>query len=441
MHDDHLPAGHPAGRAPAGPAPADRPPAGRAPAGPAPADHRRLGRELKLFATDPLVGAGLPLWLPEGAVIRGELEKLAAEEAIRGGCQRVFTPVLAKRALFERSGHWAKFAEDMFPPMRVGEEEFVLRPANCPHHALVYAAQQRSYRDLPVRLAELGAMFRSELSGVLGGLSRVRQINLDDTHVFCAPDQVPGEIARAAASVQRCYQLLGLDVARYRLSRGGAGDGYLGGADLWAAAEHHLADVLRNLGIDYEDAPGEAAFYGPKIDVQVADPSGREETLSTVQLDFNQPERFDLTFTGPDGARHRPVMIHRGVLSAMERLVAFLIERYDGAFPPWLAPVQVLALPVAQEHAGRAGEIAARISAAGLRAECDPPDATLGARIRRARERRIPYAAVIGDRELAAGHVALRLRDGRRLDGVAVERLIGEVSGQVAGRFPGLGFA
>jgi len=415
-------------------------PAGQAPAGQAPADHRRLGRELKLFATDPLVGAGLPLWLPDGAVIRAELERLAAEEAIRGGCQPVYTPVLAKRALFERSGHWAKFADDMFPPMRVGDEEFVLRPANCPHHALVYASEQRSYRDLPVRLAELGAMFRSELSGVLGGLSRVRQINLDDTHVFCAPDQVPGEITRAVASVQRCYRLLGIDVARYRLSRRGDGDGYLGADDLWADAERHLAAALRDLGLEYEDGPGEAAFYGPKIDIQVVDPAGREETLSTVQLDFNQPERFDLGYTGSDGARHRPVMIHRGVLSGMERLVAHLIERCDGAFPPWLAPVQVVVLPVAEPNAGQARDVAGRIRAAGLRAECDPADATLGARIRRARDRRIPYIAVVGDRENASGLVALRLRDGRRLDGVGVERLIGEVSGQVAGRSADLGF-
>jgi threonyl-tRNA synthetase len=430
----------PVGQPPADQIPAGQPQAGQMPAGDPPADHRRLGRELKLFATEPLVGAGLPLWLPDGAVIRAELEKLAAEEAIRGGCQRVYTPVLAKRALFERSGHWAKFADDMFPPIRVGAEEFVLRPANCPHHAMVYASEQRSYRDLPVRLAELGAMFRSELSGVLGGLSRVRQINLDDTHVFCAPDQVPGEIARAVQSVQRCYRLLGIDVARYRLSRRDGGDGYLGHADLWAAAERHLAGCLRDLGLDYEDAPGEAAFYGPKIDVQVVDPAGREETLSTVQLDFNQPERFDLCFIRPDGSRRRPVLIHRGVLSAMERLVAFLIERYDGAFPPWLAPVQMIVMPVGEQHAGRAGEVAGRATAAGLRAECDPADATLGARIRRARGRRIPYLAVIGDRESAADQVALRLRDGRRLDGVAAERLIDEVSRQVAGRSLGLGF-
>ena len=402
-----------------------------------PADHRRLGRELKLFTTEPMVGAGLPLWLPDGAVIRAELERLAAEEAVRGGCQRVFTPVLAKRELFERSGHWDKFSEDMFPPMKVGEEEFVLRPANCPHHALVYASEQRSFRDLPVRLAELGSMFRSELSGVLGGLSRVRQINLDDTHVFCAPEQVRGEIRRGVDSVRRCYELLGISVARYRLSRRGGGDGFLGAGDLWADAERQLAAALTELGIDYEDAPGEAAFYGPKIDVQVTDPAGREETLSTVQLDFNQPERFGLGFIGSDGARHRPVMIHRGVLSAMERIVAFLIEQYEGAFPPWLAPVQVLVLPVGDDHAERALAVADQLRASGLRAGCDPADATLGARIRRAVK--VPYVAVIGDREVASGLVALRLRDGRQISGVGLPQLISEISQQVSARSIKLG--
>jgi threonyl-tRNA synthetase len=411
------------------------------PAHPTLADHRRLGRELRLFDTDPLVGAGLPLWLPDGAVIRAEIERLAAEEAIRGGCQRVYTPVLAKRELYERSGHWAKFADDMFPPMKVGEEEFLLRPANCPHHALVYASEQRSFRDLPVRLAELGAMFRSELSGVLGGLSRVRQINLDDAHVFCAPEQVQGEIALALESVLRCYRLLGIDITRFRLSRRGGGDGFLGGDGRWAAAERQLGAALADLGLGYEEAEGEAAFYGPKIDVQVTDPAGREETLSTVQLDFNQPERFGLRYVGSDGGRHQPVMIHRGVLSAMERLVAHLIELYDGAFPPWLSPVQVLVLPVADQNAEPSRHVAGHLRAAGLRAHCDPADATLGARIRRARGRRIPYVAVIGDREAGGdSRVALRLRDGRQLGGVPVARLISEVSRQVTDRSAGLGF-
>jgi threonyl-tRNA synthetase len=434
---------------------------------PPPADHRRLGRALKLFATDPLAGSGLPLWLPDGAVIRTELQRLAAQEAARGGCQLVYTPVLAKRELFERSGHWAKFAKDMFPAMVIGGEEFVLRPANCPHHVLVYAAEQRSFRDLPLRLAELGSMFRSELSGVLGGLSRVRQINLDDTHVFCAPAQVRDEVARGLDAVSRCYRLLGIEPAAYRLSRRGDGHNYLGGDALWAAAERHLAGALNEAGLDYEDAPGEAAFYGPKIDIQVTDPAGREETLSTIQLDFNLPERFDLRFAGSDGGPHRPVMIHRGVLSSMERLVAHLIEYCDGAFPPWLSPVQVLVLPVAGQHAGPARALAGCLGSAGLRAGYDPADTTLGARIRRARERRIPYVAVIGDREAtswpatasqpgsqdpgsgksagqqpdgAAGLVSLRLRDGRHLGPIAAGRMISEVSRQVTERCADLGF-
>jgi threonyl-tRNA synthetase len=403
-------------------------------------DHRRLGRELGLFRTDPLVGAGLPLWLPHGAVIRAELEKLAGQEAARTGCVRVYSPVLAKRELYERSGHWDKFGADMFPVMKVGGDELVLRPANCPHHALIYASGQRSFRDLPIRLAEQAAMFRSELSGVVGGLSRVRQINLDDVHSFARPDQVRDEIVLALESVRRCYELLGIEVARYRLSLRGNGDGYLGRPAQWHDAERQLRAALDQLGLAYEPAEGEAAFYGPKIDVQVTDPAGREETLSTVQADFNQPERFGLAYTGPDGQRHRPVMIHRGVLSSMDRMVAYLIERYDGAFPPWLAPVQVVVLPVTSEQGAAAGALAGQALAAGLRAGCDPADATLGARIRRAREARIPYAAVIGASEAARGEVAVRLRDGRQLPAQPAAAVIGAIAAQVAARSPALGF-
>ena len=407
---------------------------------PAPPDHRKLGRELGLFRTDPLAGAGLPLWLPAGAVIRQQLELLAAEESTRTGCHGVYSPVLAKRELYERSGHWAKFADDMFPPFQVGGEQFVLRPANCPHHALIYASEQRSFRDLPVRLSELGAMFRSELSGVLGGLSRVRQINLDDVHSFARPDQVQAEIVLALGSIQRCYAILGISITRYRLSLRGPGDGYLGRPDQWQDAEKQLRAALDQLGLDYEAAAGEAAFYGPKIDVQVTDPAGREETLSTVQLDFNQPERFDLGYTGSDGQRHRPVMIHRGALSSMDRMTAFLIELYDGAFPPWLAPVQMVVLPVADGHAGLARALVEQLQEAGLRAGCDPADATLGARIRRARERRVPYLAVIGDAEAASGLLAVRLRDGRQLPPVSAADLIAGVSAQVSARSAGLAF-
>jgi threonyl-tRNA synthetase len=403
-------------------------------------DHRRLGRELDLFATDAAVGAGLPLWLPDGAVIRAELERFAMEQALRSGCQRVYTPVLAKRELYEQSGHWAKFSGDMFPPMNVGGEEFVLRTANCPHHALVYASQQRSFRDLPVRLAELGSMFRSELSGVLGGLSRVRQINLDDAHVFCTGEQVEDEVAAALVQIRRAYQVLGIEVAYYRLSQRDGDGRYLGEPADWSRAEGALRAALDRLGLDYVPAPGEAAFYGPKIDVQVVDPAGREETLSTVQLDFNQPERFDLSYVGSDGRRHRPVMIHRGALSAMERLVAHLIERHQGVFPPWLAPVQVVVLPVAADHADAAGRLRDRLAAADLRVEVDASDNTLAARLRRAQQRRAPYLAILGDREIAADQVAVRLRNGRQHPAVPVTDLIATVAAAVADRSPGDGF-
>ncbi len=394
-------------------------------------DHRKLGRELRLFDTHELVGAGLPLWLPDGGVIRAELERYIAERAADWGCQQVYSPVLAKRELFERSGHWAKFSDDMFPPMLVGGEEFVLRPANCPHHALIYAAQQHSYRDLPIRLTELGSMFRSELSGVLGGLARVRQINLDDTHIFCTEDQIGDEVAEALAQIRIAYDVLGIEVAYLRLSLSGPKGQYLGDSDVWQRAEERLAKALDELGIRYERALDEAAVYGPKIDVQVVDPAGREKTLSTVQLDFIQPQRFDLGYIDPNGDRVVPVMIHCGVLSAMERLVAHLIELYAGAFPVWLAPLQVLILPVGPAQHDAAAELAGRFRSAGLRAETDASDNTLGLRVRRARERRVPYVAVLGEREVGAGEVALRRRDGQQVPALPVEPAIAAI-GSVA---------
>src|SRR5262252_4089819 len=337
-------------------------------------DHRDINLDLPVFATDPLAGAGLPLWLPDGAVIREELQALAKDLARADGCQSVYSPVLGKRARYERSGHWAKFSDDMFPVMRVGGDELVLRPANCPHHALIYASEQRSFRDLPVRLAELAAMFRSELSGVVGGLSRVRQINLDDVHSFARPDQVQDEIVLALESVRRCYALLGIEVARYRLSLRGPGDGYLGSAAQWQDAERQLRAALDQLGLAYEAAEGEAAFYGPKIDVQVSDPAGREDTLSTVQVDLYQPERFGLHYTGPDGARHRPVMVHRSIVGSVERAVAHLIEVHGGAFPPWLVPTQLVILPVSGTELPQALALRQRGAGQGLRAVIAGPE-------------------------------------------------------------------
>ena len=372
-------------------------------------DHRDINRDLHVFATDPLAGAGLPLWLPDGAVIREELQALARDLARADGCQGVYSPVLGKRALYERSGHWAKFSEDMFPPVAVGGDELVLRPANCPHHALIYAAAQRSWRELPLRLNELGAMFRAERSGVLSGLSRVRQINLDDTHVFCRPDQVAGEAARGLRAALRAQEILGLPVDYVRLSLRGDSPAYLGTAGQWQAAESALRDAaaaagLTARGLSLADAPGEAAFYGPKLDLQVRDGRGQDETIATVQVDFSQPERFGLVYDAPDGSRQPVVMIHRGTVGSMERVTAALLEQYQGRLPLWLAPVQVCVLPVGpgQDHAAR--RLADALLAAGLRSRLEV-GGSLGARIRHSRQRRDHLIAVLGEAEAAAGTV------------------------------------
>jgi threonyl-tRNA synthetase len=372
-------------------------------------DHRDLNRDLRVFATDPLAGAGLPLWLPDGAVIREELQVLARDLARADGCQGVYSPVLGKRALYERSGHWAKFSDDMFPPMAVGGDELVLRPANCPHHALVYASAQRSWRELPVRLNELAAMFRAERSGVLSGLSRVRQVNLDDTHVFCRPDQVAGEAARGLLAALRAQEILGLPVDYVRLSLRDGSPAFLGTAAQWQAAEAALRDAaaaagLAGRGLPLTSAPGEAAFYGPKLDLQVRDSRGQEETIATVQVDFSQPERFGLVYDAPDGSRQPVIMIHRGTVGSMERVTAALLERYQGRLPLWLAPVQVCVLPVSPGQDEAARRLADGLLAAGLRSRLDA-GGSLGARIRHSRQRRDHLIAVLGESEAAAGTV------------------------------------
>ena len=378
---------------------------------PRPLDQRDLNLDMAVFATDPAVGSGLPLWLPAGAVIRQELELLARDIARRDGCESVYSPVLAKRVLFERSGHWAKFSDDMFPTMRVGGDELVLRPANCPHHAMIYAARPHSYRELPIRFNELGAMFRAERSGVLSGLSRVRQITLDDTHVFCRFDQVASEVKRALRSALEAQQVLGLPVDYVRLSRRDADPGYLGTLAQWEEAEEALrvagAEVLHGRSLNLIEAEGEAAFYGPKLDLQVRDGRGHEETIATVQLDFNQPERFDLAYTASDGTRQRVVMIHRGTVGAMERVVAALLERYQGRLPLWLAPVQVCVLPVGEAQDEPARALLDDLHAAGLRARLDP-EGSLGARVRVSRQRRDCLIVVIGATEAAAGQVQVK---------------------------------
>jgi len=367
-------------------------------------DHRDLGRSMGIFTTSPLVGPGLPLWQPAGAAIRRELERLAEEVALAGGSEPVYTPVLGKRSLFERSGHWAKFAEDMFPVLDDGSDDpLVLRPANCPHHAQLYAADPRSHRDLPVRYHELGAMFRAERSGVLSGLSRVRQINLDDTHVFCRPDQVGVEVEVALAAVLEVARVLGIEIDHARLSRRDDSARWLGDRERWSGAEAQLRSALDAVGLPWVDGPGEAAFYGPKVDVQVRDARGHEESVATVQIDFNQPERFGLEYVAPDGSRARPMMIHRGTVGSMERMTAFLLESHGGRLPFWLAPVQVCVLPVGGAEAGGVVDALRR---SGLRVRQET-DGSLGHRIRLARDRRDALLAVVGPREAAAEEVAV----------------------------------
>ena len=389
-------------------------------------DHRKLGRELGLFDTDPLIGAGLPYWLPDGAIVRHTLEEYVRDVERRAGYQHVYSPVLGKRELYEISGHWSHHSDDMFPPMDLGGEQVVLRPSLCPHHALIYRSRARSYRELPLRIAELGGMYRSELSGVLGGLTRVRAIQLNDAHVFCALEQVAEEASAALELIRDAYEALGIQPVRYRLSLAGGSGKYVGDEDMWQRAASVLAEVLDKSGVVYEAVEGEAAFYGPKIDVQIADSAGREATLSTVQVDFHQPERFDLRYIGRDGAKHRAVMVHRSVIGSLERAVAHLIELHGGAFPAWLAPTQVVVLPLSEAEVPRAEGFARRCVDQGLRAEVVGPEhGGLGARIRTARL--VPYQAVIGAKEAVEDRIALRLRDGRRLDALPANEVLARV--------------
>src|SRR4051812_26352174 len=412
-------------------------------------DHRRLGRALELFHSDPRSGAGLPIWLPAGAAARHAVEEYLRERERRHGYQHVVSPPLGRRELFELSGHAEHFGDDMFPPMRMSrpsgagdhraadDDELVLRPSICPHHALAYRSRGRSYRELPLRIAEIGGMYRAERSGVLGGLSRVRAISLNDGHTFCAADQVAGEVVRELALIKGAHDELGVRASGVRLSLRGEGGRFADDPPMWGRAEAVLREALARAGVDYADAPGEAAFYGPKIDIQVRDDAGREQTLSTVQVDYGKPHRFGLSYVAADGSKQVPVMIHRSMAGSMERLFAHLIEAHAGAFPAWYAPVQLEILPISADQSPFAERFCRDAVEAGLRAEVSDA-ASLGARIRRAAQRKVPYLAVVGQKEAAAEAVALRLRDGRELPPMpAAEalRLIGQV---VAARSAGL---
>ena len=391
-------------------------------------DHRKLGRELELFHSDPLVGAGLPIWLPAGAAARHAVESFVREQERLAGYQHVYSPPLARREMYQRSGHLAKFGEDMFAAIPDGADELLLRPSLCPHHAMVFAARGRSYRDLPFRVAEIGPMYRAERSGVLGGLSRVRAISLNDSHNFCALDQVGSEVAIVLGLMSRVHAALGFAPSGFRLSLRGEGS-YLGDPSDWDLAEQMLREALVDANVSFVEVPGEAAFYGPKIDVQIVDVAGREWSLATIQVDFHQPAAFNLSYVDRDAERRRPVMVHRSLVGSLERLFAHLIEVHQGAFPAWYAPVQVVVVPIGEPQADAAHGFARDCRAAGLRAEV-ADDGSLGARIRAARL--VPFVAVIGAREDAAGEVSLRLRDGQELSARPVSEALESLRAECA---------
>ncbi|HEJ8277508.1 TPA: threonine--tRNA ligase [Staphylococcus aureus] len=375
-------------------------------------DHRKIGLELELFTNSQLVGAGLPLWLPNGATIRREIERYIVDKEVSMGYDHVYTPVLANVDLYKTSGHWDHYQEDMFPPMQLDEtESMVLRPMNCPHHMMIYANKPHSYRELPIRIAELGTMHRYEASGAVSGLQRVRGMTLNDSHIFVRPDQIKEEFKRVVNMIIDVYKDFGFEDYSFRLSYRDPEDKekYFDDDDMWNKAENMLKEAADELGLSYEEAIGEAAFYGPKLDVQVKTAMGKEETLSTAQLDFLLPERFDLTYIGQDGEHHRPVVIHRGVVSTMERFVAFLTEETKGAFPTWLAPKQVQIIPVNVDlHYDYARQLQDELKSQGVRVSIDDRNEKMGYKIREAQMQKIPYQIVVGDKEVENNQVNVR---------------------------------
>ena len=375
-------------------------------------DHRRIGKDLELFTNNQLVGAGLPLWLPNGATIRREIERYIVDKEVSMGYDHVYTPVLANVELYKTSGHWDHYRDDMFPPMKLDEtEEMVLRPMNCPHHMMVYNNRPHSYRELPIRIAELGTMHRYEASGAVSGLQRVRGMTLNDSHIFVRPDQIKDEFKRVVNMIQEVYSDFGFEDSTFRLSYRDPEDKekYMDDDEMWNKAETMLKEAVDEMGLPYVEAIGEAAFYGPKLDVQVKTAMGKEETLSTAQIDFLLPERFELTYIGSDGENHRPVVIHRGVVSTMERFVAFLTEETKGAFPTWLAPKQVEIIPVNVDlHYDYARNLQDELKSQGVRVEIDDRNEKMGYKIREAQMQKIPYQIVVGDKEVENNQVNVR---------------------------------
>jgi len=375
-------------------------------------DHRKLGAELGLFAFSPLVGVGLPLFTERGTVVREELERYVSSLQVPVGYRRVHIPHIAKSDLYRTSGHWDKFEDDLFHVRsKKTDDEFVLKPMNCPHHTQIFASSPRSYRDLPIRMSEVTTVYRDENTGQLQGLSRVRSITQDDAHVFCTMDQVEQEVKIVQEIIRKFYEGFGMPL-RLRLSVHDPKNrqAYLGDDEVWQRAESMLEKSIRDQGYEFELGVGEAAFYGPKIDYIAKDAIGREWQLATCQLDFNLPERFQLEYTGEDGAKHRPVMIHRAVLGSIERFMGILIEHYVGAFPAWLAPVQVQVIPVSQDHWDTCRRLVGQLEAEGIRVGFDELQETVGYQIRKSEKAKVPYMLVIGDREKSLEDLTVRLR-------------------------------
>lgn len=397
-------------------------------------DHRKLGKELRIFSFAKEVGQGIPLWLPAGAKLRRTMERYIVDLEESLGYQHVYTPVLGSVELYKISGHWEHYQEDMFPPMQLDNEEYVLRPMNCPHHMMVYKSEMRSYRDLPVRVAELGTMHRYEMSGALTGLHRVRAMTLNDAHIFCRHDQIKDEFARVVNLIRRVYEDFGIKDYRFRLSYRDPNDTekYFQNDEMWENSQRMLKEVVEELGLPYYEAEGEAAFYGPKLDVQIKTALKKEETLSTAQLDFLLPERFQLEYVGEDGQKHRPVVIHRGIISTMERMTAYLLENFAGALPTWLAPVQARVIPVSPAFEKYAADANEKLLGAGVRSEADQRNEKLGYKIREAQLEKIPYMLVCGENEVNNGTLSVRMRGGQDLGAVKLEDVVKLIAEDIA---------
>ena len=398
-------------------------------------DHRTIGRDLDLFFVDPKVGAGLPYWMPKGATIRRVVERYIVDKEVADGYEHVYTPVLMNVDAYKTSGHWAHYRDDMFPPMDMGDGEMLeLRPMNCPSHIQIYKHHIRSYRELPIRIAELGMMHRYEKSGALSGLQRVREMTLNDGHTFVALDQIREEFAKVLKLIMDVYKDFDITDYYFRLSYRDPKntDKYYANDEMWETSQSMLKAAMDDLGLDYVEAEGEAAFYGPKLDIQTKTALGNDETMSTIQLDFMLPERFGLTYVGQDGEEHRPVMIHRGIVGTMERFIAYLTEIYKGAFPTWLAPVQAEIIPVNEEaHGAYADKVREELAKRGFRAEVDHRNEKLGYKIRESQTQKVPYTLVLGDEEMNANGVNVRRYGTEEQISKSLDEFINEIDADV----------